>query len=100
MEFYNERRGLLVRAGHRNAVASGGGAPRPERRSRAISIASREKEAEFVRVGRARWGTRRQRVGPLPDREGRRARITWCWSGGMRCSQSALKSRGEPRVSL
>src|SRR2546426_11921022 len=49
----------------------------PECGSRGVSIDSAKKPAQLVRAGRARRGSRRKRVGPLPDREGQRARINW-----------------------
>src|SRR6266436_4947008 len=59
---------------HRGAVTSGGGPVRLECGSRGISLASEEKPAELVRAGGAHRRARRERVGPLPDREGERAR--------------------------
>ena len=75
MEFYNERRGILARYAIEAslpaaAVLLGRNAALAEYPSHAA-----KKTADLVRAGRAHRGSRRKRVGPLPDRQGRRARI-------------------------
>jgi hypothetical protein len=76
MEFYNERRGILARYAIEAslpaaAVVLGWNAVLADYPS-----TPRMKTADLVRAGRARRGSRRKRVGHLPNREGQRARIS------------------------
>src|SRR4030095_4292263 len=63
---------------HRGAAPGGGGPVGPGGRSRGISLAPEKEPAELVRAGRAPRGAGRKRVGPLPNREGERARVVGC----------------------
>ena len=75
MEFYNERRGILARYGIEAPLPAAAALLGLKAVARGISITSEKGPAELVRAGRAHRGAGRKRMGPLPDREGQRARI-------------------------
>jgi hypothetical protein len=80
VEFHNERRGILARYGVEAPLPAAAILLGRNAAFRGVSTGSSATEAELVRAGRARRGSRRKREGSLPDRE-QPARINWRRAG-------------------